>query len=51
MLILLVDDHPLFLEGIKPLLEKLHNNVEVLSAQSFQSSLPRISWTHTLTLS
>lgn len=38
MLILLVDDHPLFLEGIKPLLEKLHNNVELLIAQSFQSA-------------
>lgn len=39
MEILIVDDHPLFLEGISPLLEKLVSNVELFTAQTSQVAL------------
>jgi DNA-binding NarL/FixJ family response regulator len=38
MRILLADDHPLFREGVKPVLEKLDPDVEILEAADFPSA-------------
>jgi DNA-binding NarL/FixJ family response regulator len=38
MRILLADDHPLFREGVKPVLEKLDPDVEILEAIDFPSA-------------
>lgn len=38
MRILLADDHPLFREGVKPVLEKLDPDVEILEAVDFPSA-------------
>lgn len=38
MKILIVDDHPLFVEGVRPALEKLSATVELLSARSSQEA-------------
>ncbi len=38
MKLLLADDHPLFREGIKPLLRKLDAEVEVVEAQDYPSA-------------
>jgi DNA-binding NarL/FixJ family response regulator len=36
--ILLADDHPLFREGIKPLLRKLDTHIEIIEAQDYPSA-------------
>jgi DNA-binding NarL/FixJ family response regulator len=38
MRILLADDHPLFLEGVKPVLRKLHKHVELIEAFDYPSA-------------
>lgn len=38
MRILLADDHPLFREGIKPLLQKLDAHVEIIEAKDYPSA-------------
>ena len=38
MRILLADDHPLFREGVKPVLERLDTQVEILEAKDFPSA-------------
>ena len=39
MKVLIIDDHPLFLEGIKPVLAKLDDNVELLIANCCETAL------------
>ena len=39
MKILIIDDHPLFLEGIKPVVNKLGENVELLTANCCEAAL------------
>ncbi len=36
---LIIDDHPLFLEGIKPVINKLGDNVELLTANCCEAAL------------
>jgi len=38
MRILLADDHPLFREGVKPVLEKLDPDAEIIEAVDFPSA-------------
>jgi len=40
--ILLADDHPLFREGVKPVLHKLHTGAEVLEAVDYPSAFEMI---------
>lgn len=43
MKILIIDDHPLFLEGIKPVIDKLGDSLELLTADCCETALELIS--------
>lgn len=43
MKILLADDHPLFREGVKPLLRKLDTSVQIIEAKDYPSALQAAS--------